>query len=292
VAALAAAGGSHALVPAELRLHADESGLPRFARGTGSRRWLLRRLRRHWWRYGAEWDGSQVRGVHRIAPARRYALAVARLAAAPPRRDRASICRRFVADLLDPLAPRPGAWIEKSPSNCSAAGFLAEMFPEMRLVHVVRDGRDVACSFMRVPWAPNDFEQALGLWERNLLEAHLGTVAAGPERVHRLALEDLVTNDRERSYRDLIGFLGITDQPFLRAFFERELTPERARIGRWRIDLPRFEHARAQQLYDAALERLAAVGVRPLPESAEVADLASAAPSPIDPWAVDTGTAF
>ena len=87
----------------------------------------------------------------------------------------------------------------------------------MRLVHVVRDGRDVACSFMRVPWAPDDFEAALGLWERRLLEAHRGTLELEPGRVHRLPVEDLVARDRERAYGELLGFLGIPDTPALRA---------------------------------------------------------------------------
>ncbi len=64
---------------------------------------------------------------------------------------------------------------------------------------------------MRVPWAPDDFEPALELWERGLLHAHRGTLELEPGRVHRLLIEDLVARDRERAYGELLAFLGLPD---------------------------------------------------------------------------------
>lgn len=297
VGSLAARSGRYALVPAELRVHASPDGLSAFVEGRHSRRRLLRGLATHWWSHRPEWDPTERRGAHRIASRRRYLSALARLAAAPPGTDRTALSRRFVSDLLDPLAPPNGGWIEKSPDNCAEAGFLARLFPELRVIHVIRDGRDVACSFMRVPWAPSDFRGALALWERGMLDAHLGTLAVPAGRVHRLLLEDLVRRDRERSYRALLGFLGIPEEPRVRSHFEREVTGERARIGRWRFDLPRSEHARAEGLYAGALEGLAAAGVRPLPPDpashpgvpADPGRIPS--PSRIDPWAAITDSA-
>ena len=295
VASLAASSGRYAQVPAELRLHISPDGLPAFVEGRHSRRRLLRGLRTHWWSHRPEWDRAERRGAYRITPRGRYLLALARLAAAPPRADRTTLCRRFVSSLLDPLATEARAWVEKSPDNCAAAGFLARLYPRLRVIHVIRDGRDVACSFMRVPWAPDDFADALAVWERGMLDAHLGTLEVPAESIHRLLLEDLVRRDREHSYRSLLGFLGIPDEPRVRSHFERELTPGRARIGRWRSDLPRAEHARADALYAEALGRLAAAGVTPLPPLAQDdpaegrggAGEAGESP-PLDPWAAMT----
>jgi Sulfotransferase family len=295
VASLAARSGRYGLVPSELRLHFSPEGLPGFAHGSRSRRRLLRGLRTHWWRHSPEWDTSEVRGTHRIATRFRYFTAVVRLAAARPGADRVALSRRFVSSLLDPLAPTPGAWVEKSPDNCAGAGFLGELFPELRLIHVIRDGRDVACSFMRVPWAPDDFAGALAVWERRMLDAHRGTLKLRADSVHRVMLEDLVWRDRDRGYRALLSFLGIPDAPRLRAFFDREVTGARARIGRWRSDLPPSEHALAESLYGNSLERLEAAGVGPLPPldglagcAAEPDAIKRHSPSPIDPWAAKT----
>ena len=290
VAALVASGGEHALVPAELRLHTDLLGLPAFARGECGRARISRELLTRWWRRPVPWDPGSSQGAHRVATRRRNARAVAGLACAPPGSDRNRLAAGYVSALLDPLAPRPGAWVEKTPDNCAAAGFLRSLFPGMRLIHVIRDGRDVACSFMRVPWAPDDFDHALAEWERSMLLAHRGSLQVEPDRVHRLLIEDLIDRDRERSYAGLLGFLGLADSPARRRFFERELTPSRARIGRWRTDLPEAEHARAESLYLGALGRLRDAGVAPLPPplSEPAAAPRSAERSTIDPWALTT----
>lgn len=294
VASLAARSGHHALVPAELRLHVSQEALPEFADGMISRPRLVHDLLTHWWRHRPPWDPSSVRGTHRIAPRCRYLRAVARLAASPPGADRTALSRRFVRGLLDPPAPRPGAWVEKSPDNCASAGFLRRLLPDLRLIHVIRDGRDVACSFMRVPWAPDDFASALALWERRLLQAHRGTLQVEPDRVHRVLLEDLVAWDRDQSYASLLEFLELPDEPAPRSFFDDELTAPRAGIGRWRSDLRPDEHAWAESLYADALARLDAAGVHPLPPADQPATELSPPVtewpvSTIDPWAATTG---
>ncbi len=294
MASLVGRSGRYALIPAELRLHASREALPGFADGAISRPRLVHALLTHWWRHRPPWDPSSVRGTHRIAPRHRYVRAVARLAASPPGADRFAISRRLVSGLLDPPAPGPGAWVEKSPDNCASAGFLQRLFPGLRLIHVIRDGRDVACSFMRVPWAPDDFQSALALWERRLLRAHRGTLHLPEAQVHRMLLEDLVARDRERSYASLLEFLELPDAPAQRSFFDRELTAPRAGIGRWRSDLDSAEQARAQSLYLDALERLDVAGVHPLPPADQPATELSPAVtdrpvSTIDPWAATTG---
>ena len=290
VATLAGSGAPYALAPAELRLHACQSGIYPFVAGRRDRDWLVHRLRTHWWRRRCEWDHRSSRGAHHVAPPERYFAAVNALAAAPPGADRRAISAGFIASLLDPIAPSPGAWIEKSPLNCAAADFLDSIFPGMRLIHVIRDGRDVACSFMRVPWAPDDFDAALALWERSMFEAHRGTLAVPPERVHRLTLEDLVVRARDRTYTALLAFLGIADGPKLRSFFDRELTADHARVGRWRSDLPASMHQRANALYRASLQRLGEAGVwpLPLPDGEPDAPALRRSASPIDPWAAAT----
>src|SRR5206468_2524470 len=64
-----------------------------------------------------------------------------------------------------------------------------------------------------------------------------------------LQLEDLVLADRERSYARLVEFLEIPDDPAMRAFFESEVAPERAHVGRWRSELEPAARAELEAAY-------------------------------------------
>ena len=194
----------------------------------------------------------------RFVRRRRSARAVAPLLAAPPGADRSRLCADYVGALLDPLAPRPGAWVEETPDNCSAAGFLLSLFEHDALGPRRPRRPRLACSFMRVPWAPDVFEPALEQWERGLLAAHRGTLELEPSRVHRLLLEDLLARDRDGAYRGLLAFLGLTDGAARRSFFERELTPDAPASVAGGSDLPPAQHARAT----APLRRIARATAR------------------------------
>ena len=51
-------------------------------------------------------------------------------------------------------------------------------------------------------------------------------------------MEDLIERDRDPQYARLLAFLGLEDDPAMRAYFDSEITPGRAHIGRWRSDVP------------------------------------------------------
>ena len=60
----------------------------------------------------------------------------------------------------------------------------------------------------------------------------------GEDRVLTLRMEDLLRYDREASFRRLLEFLGLGDDPAVRTFFDERATGDRAHIGRWRTDVP------------------------------------------------------
>lgn len=59
--------------------------------------------------------------------------------------------RTFILDLVsEPLQKSSASrWCEKTPRNVLYASRLAELFPDMKLLHIIRDGRDVAASIYR-----------------------------------------------------------------------------------------------------------------------------------------------
>jgi hypothetical protein len=83
--------------------------------------------------------------------------------------------------------------------------------------------------------------------EKRLTDGHSALKAVPAKQKITIALEDLAINNREETYRKLTNFLGITDAPQMRKFFEEELTPANATSGRWKkeISSPEFDVAYA-----------------------------------------------
>jgi hypothetical protein len=93
-------------------------------------------------RFRGRWPGT--RGF-RLRPDVRYAARF--------ERDRLlSLARDFVVELLQPAVARVGKsrWCDDTPNNLLASDFLLELFPDMKLVHIHRDPRDVLASAVRV----------------------------------------------------------------------------------------------------------------------------------------------
>jgi hypothetical protein len=83
------------------------------------------------------------------------------------------VTRDYAAAILrKALALRPGASIvlEKSPSTSLCAETIAQLTPHARVVHLIRDGRDVAASLLAASegwgrwWAPRSLPQAARSW--------------------------------------------------------------------------------------------------------------------------------
>jgi hypothetical protein len=61
---------------------------------------------------------------------------------------------------------RAGAdvWVDHTPENVRRAADLRELFPEARLIHVIRDGRAAASSVKQLDWGPNTAGAAAQWW--------------------------------------------------------------------------------------------------------------------------------
>jgi hypothetical protein len=161
---------------------------------------------------------------------------------------------RFVHELLDPVAIAAGAtgWVDTTPSNGVHGVALMRMFPNMRLVHMVRDGRDVAISVMKRRWGPDDMDDALDWWARRLERTFAACERLPAPYLLTLQIEDLFVRDREASFERLLAHIGLDPDPAIRRYFDEETPAGRAHAGRWRRDVPSkrvaaFEahHARA-----------------------------------------------
>src|SRR5699024_12788194 len=95
--------------------------------------------------------------------------------------------------------------------NANRAAALCRMFPDDRLVHVVRDGRDVAASVARRSWGPNDILSALTWWGNQVRAIDRSMRQADQQRVRTVRLEALVVGQREQQYAELLEFCGLAD---------------------------------------------------------------------------------
>lgn len=142
-------------------------------------------------------------------------------------------------------------WGHKTPRFVRHTGLLREHFPAARFVHVVRDPRAVALSFMRSPLHRSNPLYAARRWRRDagagrqLTDTH-------PERAIETRYEDLVAEPRETLAR-VCAFLGLdfdertlayhrdaADElrPSHRAIHARlAAPPDPARIHAWRDTL-------------------------------------------------------
>jgi hypothetical protein len=79
---------------------------------------------------------------------------------------------------------------------------------------------------------------------------------ADRKRLHLISLDELVSSNREGAYGGLLEFLGIGDEPGMRAFFDTSMTAEAANQGRWREGLEVAEQREVTAHYEATLDRL------------------------------------
>jgi hypothetical protein len=240
------------VIPVEARFHSSQDGLPAVLAGKDTPEAFAERVI-------AEWYHPPGGSPKLAAFVKRDALdgALARFL------QRASVdlhlaARSLIEELFDDYARGMGkrGWVEMTPPNALwGAPWLAQLFPNLRLVHVVRDGRDVACSLVSLGWVP-DIEQALRWWETRMLQAHQLCKSVPPRSLHAVSFERLMVRDRTTSLKGLLDFLGWGETPDVERFFERRMKSEDAHVGRWQTDLSGEEREFACAEYEQILARL------------------------------------
>jgi hypothetical protein len=293
VAHLLGAHPSYFVIPYEVTAQgAKKDGIAAYVNGAIDREELIENFRNTWWRRSLPWRPDLEQGLFKMITREDLEAALDVFRAAPPD-DRVAAGRSLAGALFEKItaaSSKPG-WVEHSPWNVLSAPEILSLFPNARFIHVVRDGRDRAASVVRLPWGAPTFPEAVRIW---------GQILRGGEAMGRvipsrqflvLHLEDLVLLDRERSYERLLEFLDLPDDPAMRSFFESEVSPEHAHLGRWQVELSETERQQVDVAYRRVLAELRADGISCAPPDRElgVAYGAAAGRSSVDPWADGLG---
>lgn len=271
----------YARVPIEARFHVNPQGFPDLLSGQISPEQFLRKLRRFWWRRIRAGEvapvvarrlafGRKVRGLHKVVPRDRFDAAVAEFERSWPT-DLELACRNLFLDLLWPLAAeegRPGL-IEMSCFTVAQGPTLVRLFPEAKLIHTVRDGRDAGSSKVSKRQKrshPRDGFEGLRWWEGRLRKIEGGVRELPDGKLLTVSLDELVAGNRETVYAELRGFLELDDEPEMRGFFEQEMSASAAHVERWREGLPPQRQADLEREYAKTLDRLEREGFHCAPQ--------------------------
>jgi len=149
-----------------------------------------------------------------------------------PRTASTTLVRR----IMDAICAHIGAqrWVDTTPANARKGDRLSWLYPDARVIAVVRDGRDVAASFVAQTFGPDDIFEALDQWGERMMRIHRSLTSAPPGTMMRIDLFDLVVDARTRTLDDMLDFVGLSPSDAMRTWFDTHVTADAAHGGRWR----------------------------------------------------------
>jgi hypothetical protein len=153
--------------------------------------------------------------VARLGTLREWGLTVAEIA---PFVREGSTPGEAIGAIFEAYAAAQGKvrWGDKTPLYMQHLPLLERLFPSAVFVHLVRDGRDAALSFLDVPdgimtegWGhPHDAAGFACLWRTEIVSARSLGRRVGPGRYLELRYEDLVADPR-KSLGGICAFAGL-----------------------------------------------------------------------------------
>lgn len=127
-----------------------------------------------------------------------------------------------IRDLFATYARHHGKsrYSDKTPSYIMSMDLLARTFPEARFIHLIRDGRDVALSYMGGDFEVKTLGQAALYWDRFVRTGRASGARLGPGRYREVRYEELVA-EPERVLADLCAFIGLPFDDGMLRYHER-----------------------------------------------------------------------
>jgi len=106
-------------------------------------------------------------------------------------------------------------WGDKTPHYVREIPLLRELYPDGRMIHLIRDGRDVALSWLQARMEPRNLFEAAKRWQRYV---RAGRAGAGCLEVRYESL----LGQTETTLRTICEYIG---EPFTPAVLERNALP-------------------------------------------------------------------
>jgi len=197
---------------------------------------LARRMRERFYRWRK--PSGIEEGLHRTVDREVLEAAVDRYLAEAPADPLGAARRLAFAIIPSTLRERPQCrWVDSTPTNAQRVQALHALLPQAKVVHMMRDGRDVAVSFANQRFGPDDPLEALQMWGERMLRSFAEECEVPSDVVLRVDLADWVGADSVESLRSVCDFLGVARDREFETWFRENVTAEAMHPGRWRRDL-------------------------------------------------------
>lgn len=188
------------------------------------------------------------------------------------------LCDRILLGAARRLDPDARLIVERTPWHAHHLGLIAGIYPDAHVLHIIRDGRDVARSIAAQSWGPSTLAEAAREWRDTVTAAR----TAGGPRYRELRYERLLA-DTAHQTAELLGSLGLeaSEEMVAAALAEAEIPfnvdpgDPSVGAGKWRSALGPRELAEVEREVGPLLAEL---GYEPSPEMA-LAPAAAAARS-------------
>src|SRR5205807_10497933 len=86
---------------------------------------------------------------------------------------------RIFREHLERAGPDVRYLLERTPWHASHLDLIEEVYPDARVIHIVRDGRAVARSLLSMGWGPKTMADAAREWRQAVHDAREGGRAFG-----------------------------------------------------------------------------------------------------------------
>lgn len=173
-------------------------------------------------------------------------------------RERASgeFFRKFVN--LQLAQQNRSRWVDTTPTNLMRSSAISKLLPGSKFIHMLRDGRDVACSVVREKWGPNEHFEALEWWRDRLLTV-LDESKKNSSSILHVWLEELIHYERDQTFQRIIDFVELSESAKMYSYFNEEMQPKSAHSQRWKSEIQDTKKFSAR--YEEILEELVSKGL-------------------------------
>ena len=127
-------------------------------------------------------------------------------------------------------------WVEKSPHNVRNADWIVKVFPAARIVHVIREPKDICASLLHQDWGPPGPYEFVS-WYRQVMTEALRARQGVPDGQYMVIEMETLVRQAHVELGRVMRFFGIEyDGEWLDAAASW-IDPNRAHIGRAKGDL-------------------------------------------------------
>jgi hypothetical protein len=144
---------------------------------------------------------------------------------------------RFIQELFGLALERQNKihFVDHTPYNILHGNFLKELFPDLKLVHVYRDMRDVICSYKTKKWGGNQSRDVVSRLKQIYIRWNEIKETLPGDNYYEMKFESVLKNPGSE-LKKLFRFLNIE---FEKNILDIDLS--KGHVGRWKDDLNKEE---------------------------------------------------